>query len=378
MNLALWIVGGLWTLYSVAAVASIVFVPRLGRSLATGRPRVAAIVAARDEEVRIAQTVERLVSQTGIDLHLVVADDRSVDRTPEILRTLSDAHAGVHHERIDTLPDGWLGKCHALHRGAQRAREHHPEWMLFVDADVWIAEDTIARAVGAAERTGRGHITLLPRFSRCGGLARPGILTAMGPFFVRSALCNYRVPGHQVGIGGFNMVRTEAYEAIGGHEPLRMEIVDDLYLAVLANRAGARTHVLRAPDEVEIEYGVSLRDLLAVTRKNNFAIFRYRTLVSCAALALFLALWLGALLGPLLARPGGWAALAGLGTTIPAAFVLARSVGWKAWPALLAPLAQVVLPMLLLNSMIATLREGGVRWRDTYYPLADLRRGRAR
>jgi len=378
MNLALWIIGGLWTLYSVAAVAAMVFVPRLGRSMPACPPRVAVVVAARDEQSRIAQTVERLIAQTGVDLHLVVADDRSEDDTPEILTALSATHAGVHHERIDTLPAGWLGKCHALHRGALRAREHAPEWMLFVDADVWLSDDAVARAVGAAERSGHGHVTLLPRFSRSGGLARPGILAAMATFFVRSALCNFRVPGHQVGIGGFNLVRAEAYEAIGGHEPLRMEIVDDLYLAVLANRAGARTRVLRAPDEVEIEYGVSLRDLLAVTRKNNFAIFRYRTLVSCAALALFLVLWLGALFGPLLARPGGWVALAGLGTTIPATLVLARGVGWKPWPALLAPLAQVILPMMLVNSMIATLREGGVRWRETHYPLADLRRGRAR
>jgi len=378
MSVALWIVGGVWALYSLACALSLLVVPRLARAGAEGNPRVCAIIAARDEEERIAQTVERLLAQRGVDLRVIVADDRSADRTPEILDAIAAERPELIHERIDELPGGWLGKCHALHRGAQRAREHDPEWMLFVDADVWLSDDAVSRAVGAAQRSGRGHVTLLPRFSRSAGLGRPSVLTGMMPFVVRSALCNLRAPGQQVGIGGFNLVRADAYEAIGGHEPLRLEIVDDLYLAVLANRAGARTMVLRAPNEVEVEYGVSLRNLLAVTRKNNFAIFRYRTGVSILALAFFAIVWLGALAGPALSSPAGWAALGGLLLTIPASAILARSVGWKPWPALLVPLAQAALPLMLLNSMVATLRENGVRWRETHYPLGDLRRGRVR
>lgn len=378
MNIALWAIAGIWTLFSFSVLVSLVLVPRLPRMRPVHAPSVAVVVAARDEAGRIEETVARLVAQQGVDLRIVVADDRSADATPDILARFAAQHENLDVERIDELPPDWLGKCHALHRGAQRAGEHNPDWLLFIDADVWLAKDAVARAVSASERSECAHVTLLPTFSHSAGLGRPSVLVGMATFLVRSALCNLRAPGQQVGVGGFNLLRAETYRKIGGHEPLRLEIVDDLYLAVLANRAGARTRVLRAPDACEVEYGVSLRNLLAVTRKNNFAIFRYRTPVAVLSLLLFITIWGGALLGPLHGGPAGWAALGGLVTTIPACAAVAQSIAWNPAPALLAPLAQAALPLMLLNSMIATLREGGVRWRETFYPLCDLRRGRVR
>ncbi len=378
MNIALWVIGCGWALYSAAVVFSFMFVPRLRKRKVEGAPRVTAVVAARDEAGRIEQTVERLLAQEGVDLRVVVGDDRSVDETPEILHGLAEKHERLDVERVDELPEGWLGKCHALHRGAVRATAHEAEWLLFVDADVWLSADATARAVAVGEDGGFGHVTLLPRFARSAGLGRPAALAGLATFMVRSALCNFRVPGQQVGIGGFNLIRREAYELLGGHEALRLEIVDDLYLAVLANRAGARTRVLRAFEDVEIEYATSLANLLAVTRKNNFAIFRYRTVVASVSIAAFLVVWLGALVGPLIARPGGWVALGGVASTAVANGVIARRLGWGVWPALPAAMAQGALPLMLVNSMVATLREGGVRWRETFYPLALLRRERVR
>ena len=62
-------------------------------------------------------------------------------------------------------------------------------------------------------------------------------------------------------------------------------------------------------------------------------------------------------------------------TAIPAA-IQARRMGWSVAPALLAPLFWVVVPLAFARSAALALRRGGIRWRDTFYPLEELRRGR--
>jgi len=380
VDVVLWIVAGIWAGHALAATAALRLVPALSARPPEGvrPPRVAAVVAARDEADRIEETARRLLAQAGVELTLVVVDDRSADATPEILGRLAAEDPRLVAERVDELPPGWLGKCHACHVGAGRALDVDPEWMLFIDADVWLEPTTTARAIAHAERAGAGHATLIPGFARCEGLGKPAALACVLPFITRSAMANLRVPGQQVGIGGFNLVRASAYRDLGGHEALRLEIVDDLYLAVLANRAGARSRIMRAFADVEVEYAASLRGLVALTTKNNFAIFRFRTLLSCAAIAGFLALFGLALAGPLISPVAGIAALAGLVSTAVPGAILARAFGWSPLPALLVPLAQLVMPVMLANSMLTTLRQGGVRWRDTLYPLKQLREHRVR
>src|SRR4051794_37399796 len=75
-----------------------------------GWPRLAVVIAARDEEAMIARAVRSLLDQDYPDLELIVVDDRSSDRTGAILDDLArdESHLRVVH--IEALPDGWLGK----------------------------------------------------------------------------------------------------------------------------------------------------------------------------------------------------------------------------------------------------------------------------
>src|SRR4051794_18313504 len=84
-----------------------------------GVARCSVVIAARDEEGRIEQTIRCLLAQQGVDLEILVVDDRSSDGTPEILRRLAQEDARVRVKRVDVLPEGWLGKCHACHVGAE-------------------------------------------------------------------------------------------------------------------------------------------------------------------------------------------------------------------------------------------------------------------
>jgi len=71
------------------------------------------------------------------------------------------------------------------------------------------------------------------------------------------------------------------------------------------------------------------------------------------------------------------AGLAPLSLALPAA-VCARRLGWSPAGAAITPFLYPVMFFALVNSTIVTLRQGGVRWRDTFYSLDALRKGNVR
>src|SRR6185295_9044709 len=155
MFAALWHLRWVRRLPSLKALAA---AERSG-SAPEGRIRCSVVIAARDEEARIEGTIRHLLTQCGVETEFIVVDDRSTDRTGEILRRLAKEDARLQVKRVDVLPDSWLGKCHACRVGASAATG---DWMLFTDADCWLKPDVIARAVRVAERDEADHVTLSP------------------------------------------------------------------------------------------------------------------------------------------------------------------------------------------------------------------------
>src|SRR5437762_2698334 len=123
------------------------------------QPSVSVIVAARDEQRHIEVAARSLLAQTYERLELIVVDDRSVDATPEILARLARADSKLRVLRVDRLPDGWLGKNHALHTGAAGVTG---ELLLFADADVVLAPDALSRAVRLLQLEHADHLAVAP------------------------------------------------------------------------------------------------------------------------------------------------------------------------------------------------------------------------
>ena len=330
------------------------------------------VLAARNEEGRIGDTVRRLLNQQGVRIEVIVVDDRSTDRTGEILGQLAAGDGRVRVRRIDILPDGWLGKCHACHVGAGLATGR---WILFTDADCWLKPDVIARALQVANREGVQHITLTP------GVAPERLLSqAWHLAFLLSASnwisgVNRDRPGAHLGVGAFNLVRTGAYHECGGFEALRLTVVDDVKLGLLLHRAGKRTRAFIGGDDTECNWGRTVRDAIKIMEKNYFAVIDYRTGLVLGIVVAALLLWGTALAGLLNGSPAGLAAgLAPLSIILPAR-VVARRLGWSMAGALLTPFIFPVVVYAVVNSAVVTLRQGGVRWRGTFYSLDQLRAG---
>jgi cellulose synthase/poly-beta-1,6-N-acetylglucosamine synthase-like glycosyltransferase len=336
------------------------------------RIRCSVIIAARDEEARIEGTIRHLLAQRGVEAQFIVVDDRSTDRTSEILRRLAQEDARMEVKRVDVLPVGWLGKCHACHLGASTATS---EWILFTDADCWLTSDLIARAVRVAEREGIDHITLTAGLSaKILGPMAAHLVYLMGTASWFSA-ANRDCPKSGLGFGAFNLVRTSAYRQCGGYEALRLTVLDDVKLGLLMRRSGKRTRGFIGGEDLECHWGSSAWSIVKIMEKNYFAALDYRTeLVLAGSLAMILfSTILG--LGLLSGTAAGLAAAFSPLTLIVPGLVLARRLKWS-WPcALIIPLMFPVFHYALVNSAFRTLRQGGIRWRETFYSLETLRAG---
>jgi glycosyltransferase involved in cell wall biosynthesis len=369
---------GLFLTWAFCALWHIRWVRRLPalESLRTaptaGRIKCSVVIAARDEEARIEQTIRHLLAQRDVEAEFIVVDDRSTDRTSEILQRLAKAEARVQVKRVDALPDGWLGKCHACHVGASAATG---DWILFTDADCWLKPDVIARALRVAERDGADHVTMTS------GLATGSIgLKASHLMFLLSLAnwfsgVNRDRPKSYLGIGAFNLVRASAYRQCGGYAALRLTVVDDVKLGLLLRRAGKRTRAFLGGDDAECHWGTTAWGTVKIMEKNYFAAADYRTGLVLAGGVFVMLVFTTLILGLRSGTVAGLAAAFSPLLLILPARILSRRLGWS-WPS--AVCVPFVFPLFLyavLNSTFVTLRHGGIRWRNTFYALDTLRSG---
>ena len=334
--------------------------------------RCSIVVAARDEQARIEQTVRHVLAQRCVEIEVIIVDDRSTDNTSDILRKMAEEDGRVRVTRVDFLPDGWLGKCHACHLGAQAAMG---EWILFTDADCWLKPDVLARALSAAGRENADHIVITP------GLATSSLGTQAWHLAFLISMANWISgvnrdrPRAYFGLGSFNFVRASAYERCGGYQALRLTVLDDVKLGLLLGRAGARTRAFLGGDDVECHWGSTVLSMIRVMEKNYFAAIDFNSLTALAASSAGILLLCLAIVGSFSGTAAGLAAgLAPFSFILPA-YVFARRLGWSWRPATLTPFMFPVLVYAMLNSVFVTLRRGGVRWRDTFYGIETLRKG---
>ena len=223
---------------------------------------------------RLEETVRHLLAQDDVAVEVIVVDDRSTDRTGDILRRLASEDARVRAKQVESLPDGWLGKCHACHVGASAATG---EWILFTDADCWLKPDVIARALRVADREQADHITLTPGVAAETLGARAWHLAFLSRLASWISGVNRDRSNAYLGLGAFNLVRASAYRECGGYEALRLTILDDVKLGLLLHRAGKRTRAFIGGDDVECHWGTTVPGMIKIMEKNYFAAADFRT-----------------------------------------------------------------------------------------------------
>ena len=336
-------------------------------------PSLTVVVPARNEAENIGATLETLVMQQYTGLRVLAIDDRSTDKTRQIVDEFAERYperVGAIH--IDYLPEGWLGKTFALEVGTRNSTS---EYLLFTDADVLFSPSSLRRAMAYAAMTQADHVVVMPtpQVKGRGEGILLGFFSVLGMWITRP----WRVSDPQarrdvIGIGAFNLVRREALEVLGGWEPQRLAVIEDVTLGRRMKAAGLRQRVAFGTDLVLIHWAKGARGIVRGLTKNLFAAVNFRPmllLTGCVGmLALFLAPLAGLAWWPTIAP-----ALIALCCIGAAYRVMSNHSHIDARYGWLYPVGAFVMAWAMIRSMLSVAVRRGVMWRGTHYPLRELR-----
>ena len=338
-------------------------------------PRISLIFAARDEEEKLPAALATLTAIDYPQLEIIAVNDRSQDRTGQILDEFALGHERLRAVHVHTLPPGWLGKTHALQTGYQRSTG---DWLLFTDADVRFAPDALRRSVRVMNERKLDHLTLFGDVEMR-GFWETVLITFFGMTF-HIATDPHRVSNPDswtyVGVGAFQLLKRSAYEAAGTHRRLAMEVVDDMKLGKIVKQAGFRSSVGLAQAAVVVRWHAGLGNLIRGVTKNFFAALGYNLGLVLVAAMIMLFLNVAPFVGIFISH--GWIrVLAAIAVVIAVGFHAGVAIVMRVSPfyALTHPIGAMLFCYMLLRSTVVTLWRGGVTWRDTFYPLEDLKRG---
>lgn len=211
-------------------------------------PRVSVLIPARDEEGSIAEAIDSVLSNRGVELELLVLDDHSEDETAAIVESIAATDDRLRLLRAPPLPSGWNGKMHACHHLSRQARG---DLLVFVDADVRLAPDALSRMAGFMDRSGADLASGIPRQETVSALERliiPLIHFVMLAFLPLSRMRRSTHPAFASGIGQLIIARREAYERVGGHGTIWASRHDGIHLPKAFREAGLRTDLFDATD----------------------------------------------------------------------------------------------------------------------------------
>jgi glycosyltransferase involved in cell wall biosynthesis len=310
----------------------------------------------------------------GPGVPILVLDDASTDRTGQILATMANDDAALHvlGGSRDALPAGWFGKPWACQRAAMEAVRRFPEveWLLFVDADVVLQEHAPALAVGYAEAN---QLDLLSGFGR---LVLVGFWEkVLQPAVAGLILADYDLervanppPGdpRPIANGQFLLFRKQAYQAIGGHEAVANNVLDDVGMATAIQKTGHKYHMTYMPGLFDCRMYTSLGEIWRGWTKNLFPGFR-RNWGLVLATEVFIGgwvvgPWLCLALSPLLPWELGLWGLLSVVLMASVRIYLDRRFGQDSTSLPFMALGWSLLGLLILNSAIQTSR-GQATWK---------------
>jgi glycosyltransferase involved in cell wall biosynthesis len=349
----------------------------------TGRvPRVSIIVPARNEAEHIEAALLSLLQLDYPTYEVIAVDDRSEDTTGAILDRLETRWCETGEAsgrqlkmlRVTELPPGWLGKTHAMWQAGKQATG---DWLLFTDADVVFHPDALRRAMVYAKRERADHLVLFPTM----------VMKSLGERMMQACFQSQFVFAHRpwrvadpksrdaIGIGAFNLIRRDVYDALGTYQRLRMAVLDDMKLGEVVKKEGYRQRIVFGRDLLRLRWVFGTSGMIRNLTKNFFAVLDYNTALAALAVMGIVVVNLGPFVGPVIAT--GWCYLGFVAGLLSLALIYV-GMSWHSdispMYVVLHPIGTVMFSYALVRSVVLTLVRRGVVWRGTWYSLAELRK----
>jgi chlorobactene glucosyltransferase len=360
-------------------------------------PLISFCVPARNEERNIRACVEGLLAQNYPNFEVIVLDDRSTDKTSEILRQLamesdSSSHSqgvlskqerapALHIIHGSDLPTGWAGKPHALYQASATAGG---EWLCFVDADTFLSPEALASCYAKALETKADMFTIMT-FQVTGTfwekVVMPLVMTALSVGFSPRKVND---PNRKDAIanGQFILIKRSVYDAIGGHESVKDQIVEDKAISEQVKWNGYRLIVADGMQVARTRMYTSLPEMWEGWTKNIYLGLRDQPSLMLLGLFGAFLLFVTAILLPIwpllgifwFLNGGGWTAATVILTSIilwayiiNARAQVAQKLKISPWYAWTTPLGAGIFAAMMATSTFRVLSGKGVIWKGRLY-----------
>lgn len=336
-------------------------------------PKVSVIIPACNEEKTIEPALKSILAQDYPDMEVIVVNDRSMDQTGAVIEKMQKQYSGLQIHSIFELPGGWLGKNHALQFGANQARG---EYLLFTDADIIMERSSVARAMHHMLENKLDHMCMFFKSIAPGGLLNALVLDAGGGLMLLLKPWKAKNPKSKryMGVGAFNLVKSDVYKAIDGHSTIAMHPIDDVMLGKLIKHSGFLQDCLLGHNFVQVRWYGTVREFIDGLMKNTFAFYNYNMVnvlfgVLLVAVLNILPLW-------------AFFFTSGITRGLFAVSVLVRilsfaggfsNTGITPWYSIWGLFSPYVYVYIVLKAALTTTINRGIVWRGTYYSLDELR-----
>ncbi|WP_167611991.1 glycosyltransferase [Maribellus sediminis] len=250
MSIVAWFVFGFAVMQLLVALANLLFRQPLPQPDADFQPLVSILIPARNEEQNITRLLKDIQTQSYKNIEVLVYNDQSEDQTAAIVQKFVAEDKRIKLINAEGLPDGWLGKNHACHRLAEKAKG---EYYLFLDADVRISGEIIHQTVSMVRKHRLGLLTIFPRqLMKTWGewLVVPSmnfILLSLLPLIL------VRLSGFaslSAANGQFMLFDAQTYKQQQPHEKHRLIRVEDISIARSFKKADIRIACLTGTNEI--------------------------------------------------------------------------------------------------------------------------------
>ncbi|MFG6148612.1 glycosyltransferase [Halobacillus sp. B23F22_1] len=335
---------------------------------------VSVVIPAKDEERHIKETLLSLIAQENIALEVIIVNDRSTDRTKQIIDDVSSRYSNVKATTITSLPEGWLGKNHALYKGVQLARSNY---LLFTDADVVFHKTALVRAFNNMVTYGVDHITVAPHLKASSFFLKGLISYFLFGFSYLNKPWKANKPSSKqgIGIGAFQLITRNCYTSVGGHERLRLRPDDDLALGQLVKNSNYKQRFVTSLQRITVEWYPDLQAAFKGFEKNAFAGLKYSYFMAVLAITGVFAsqilpfwyLFYGSSTEQLLS---GLTLLLVTSAYTVSTFYFTR---YPLWIVVGWPLFSLLFVYMLTRALLLTMTRKEISWRDSRYSLDELK-----
>lgn len=331
----------------------------------TSAIKLSILVPARDEEANMEALITSIYQQTVLPDEVIILDDHSSDRTPEILIELKQKYSTLKVLQGKRLPEDWSGKSYACH---QLAKEAKGDWFVFLDADARLYPNALKELTAFLTSQKTGIVSGFPK-QVVKTLSEALVVPLMMTFIMMHLPIHYvtksQNPKFSAAHGGFIAIKRMSYHKAGGHQAIRSSIVDDMALFTRQKAFGFPATLMKVDDWVCMRMYDSFKGVYSGFQKNIFAGVGRRV-----PLLLFVMLYyIGLFVLPFFLIPVVPISL------VVVSYALGVGIKWTidrtnripAWVSLLMPFSVLLFVLIGTSSMVRSVTKKGYQWKGRHY-----------